>query len=154
MTDPEKSPLIAQAQAPCQLGARRRQVSWRDIFLLSAIILCTIPSLIYLYDHPYPPHLAHHFNKNKPTPTWNSGKPIYRSKNSTIPWWPCPDRPPTEMQYCSMLEVPMNWLEPKEGEVTKVFMRMVPAEEGKRLGSMLINPGGESSSRTSRGSTN
>jgi pimeloyl-ACP methyl ester carboxylesterase len=43
---------------------------------------------------------------------------------------------------CATVEVPLNWDDP-EGEKIEVAMARVPAtDQGKRLGSLLINPGG------------
>lgn len=90
--------------------------------------------------------------------SWNATTPIYRSPNATIGWHVCPDNPSDTTFYCGFYETPLNWLEVKEtpGEadwrkwkggkdvkdVARIFMRMLPADEGKRVGSLLVNPGG------------
>lgn len=135
MVESEKSPSLPGHLLPSKVVYQSR---WSIPTTTALLLLGTflIPHYSFFRPPQYPlPSL-------KPTPAWNSGPPVYRSHNSTLPWWLCPDRPENDIHYCSVMEVPMNWLEPKEGEVVKVFMRMYPAEEGKRIGSMLINPGG------------
>lgn len=94
--------------------------------------------------------------------SWNASTPIYRSPDSTIGWHLCPDNPSDTTFYCAFYETPLNWQEVKEDtkekdwrkwhggkdikDVARIFMRMLPAEEGKRMGSLLINPGGPGAS--------
>lgn len=59
--------------------------------------------------------------------------------NSTITWSVCPDTPKNEPYtfYCSLLTVPTNWIDPVEEETTEIFMRLLPAEKNKKLGTMV-----------------
>ena len=61
--------------------------------------------------------------------------------NSTISWSLCPDTPNDARNttfYCSSLQVPLNWLDPKEGVNADLFLRMYPADEGvERKGSLV-----------------
>jgi hypothetical protein len=66
-------------------------------------------------------------------------KGVKRTANATISWLPCADAPSL---FCSSLIVPLNPLEPVRGEDAELFLKMFPAEEGKRQGSLLVNPGG------------
>lgn len=66
-------------------------------------------------------------------------KGIKRSPNATLEWVPCADSPAL---FCSSLVVPLNWLEPLKNETAEIFLKMYPAANEKRIGSMLINPGG------------
>ena len=72
-----------------------------------------------------------------PRKSWRSGKPIYRTKNSTIGWHVCPDNPPATKFLCSTHKVPLNWLDPVKGENVEIFLRMLPADDDKRQGSLV-----------------
>ena len=64
------------------------------------------------------------------------------SPNSTIAWSLCPDTANDAREttfYCSSFKVPLNWLDPREGVNADLFLRMYPADEGKRVGS-LVSP--------------
>ncbi|KAL5639318.1 hypothetical protein ACGC1H_006733 [Rhizoctonia solani] len=76
------------------------------------------------------------------------GTPIHKQRQgANITWFPCPDSDNTQ---CAFYEVPMNHTNPDDGDSVSIFMRKLPASvpSDKRLGSILVNPGGPGGSGT------
>ncbi|BGP16924.1 hypothetical protein JCM10213v2_004932 [Rhodosporidiobolus nylandii] len=73
--------------------------------------------------------------------------------NATLPpavgiyWQPCPDH---ASSYCSFLNVPLDYLNPKANETVSLALRMLPATvpPEEQLGYLLVNPGGPGGSGT------
>ena len=62
------------------------------------------------------------------------------SSNSSVNWKPCVDTPNDAREttfYCSSLRVPFNWINPIPGLDADLFLRMYPADEGSRMGSLV-----------------
>jgi hypothetical protein len=125
-------PPPVPAAAPKATAADQRQARLPLFLGLSAVLLF-VKALPYFFGSSIPvPH----------TQNCDHDRGILRSPNSTIRWKTCPDTPTDDTsrkQLCSSLQVPLNWLNPVKGETADIFLRMYPADEGKRMGSMLVS---------------
>ncbi|EWT03607.1 proteinase [Intrasporangium oryzae NRRL B-24470] len=76
---------------------------------------------------------------SSPSPSAGAPASLEAYYAQKVAWSPCPDNPRHE---CGTLEVPVDYAKP-DGDRFTVAMRKVPAlDPSKRLGSILVNPGG------------
>ncbi|KAJ6480788.1 Alpha/Beta hydrolase protein [Mycena vitilis] len=68
-----------------------------------------------------------------------SQSPVLVRQNATIEWTACPDN---STFYCSFFPVPLDYDAPCAEEKTIIAMRMFPATNSERIGSLFTNPGG------------
>jgi hypothetical protein len=62
-----------------------------------------------------------------------------------IAWGPCeapPDRNASSTFECATIEVPVDWKRPHGATVDLALARHLATDPGRRIGSLLINPGG------------
>jgi hypothetical protein len=119
----EKGPLLPSSAPPDP--PQRQRTSFLSILsfsLIASFLLFSSRS-----ESLVPPSHDHH------------ALPVNGVNSAGLKWAVCPDTPKNEsyIYYCSLFSVPTNWLEPVEGETTEVFMRMLKADKGKKLGTML-----------------
>lgn len=61
--------------------------------------------------------------------------------NSSIEWSPCSDDT-SEVLLCATIEVPYNYQEPDGNQFSLSMVKHPATQPSKRIGSMLVNPGG------------
>lgn len=71
----------------------------------------------------------------------SSGSPsVARGVGTPIAWGPC--RPAGRRLQCARIRVPLDWDRPNGRTIQLALIRHLASKPGKRIGSMLINPGG------------
>lgn len=74
-------------------------------------------------------------------PSRQSSTPSVGSANSTIAWFLCPDTANDAYNttfYCASHKVPLNWVDPSDGNQADLYLRMLPVAEGvERRGSLV-----------------
>jgi pimeloyl-ACP methyl ester carboxylesterase len=68
-------------------------------------------------------------------------KPTVLTGDQAIDWTPCSDDA-EEVLLCGTLQVPFDYENPDVGEFTLSLVKHPATESSKRIGSMLVNPGG------------
>ncbi|KAJ7685794.1 TAP-like protein-domain-containing protein [Mycena polygramma] len=68
-----------------------------------------------------------------------SQPPVLIRENATIQWTACPDN---STFYCSFFTVPLDYDAPCAEDKTVIAIRMFPATNSERIGSLFTNPGG------------
>lgn len=69
-----------------------------------------------------------------------SPKPSYHASSTLVDWQACkPDIPGLQ---CGQYEVPLDWAKPEGSQITIAVSRVKATNPSKRLGSLVMNPGG------------
>jgi pimeloyl-ACP methyl ester carboxylesterase len=67
-------------------------------------------------------------------------QPVVRGVGAPIAWGPC--EPVGRRLQCARIRVPLDWDRPNGRTIQLALIRHLASKPGKRIGSMLINPGG------------
>jgi pimeloyl-ACP methyl ester carboxylesterase len=90
----------------------------------------TVPTLVFALLLPAVPGVA------------RAAQPAGNARE-TIAWGPCaPEDEPPERVVCGELEVPIDWSRPHGPTVTLALAKLPAGDPARRIGPLLINPGG------------
>jgi pimeloyl-ACP methyl ester carboxylesterase len=106
---------------------RRRRVSaaWLALVLLAGLAACTGKDS------------GPKAQANQPAPGPSTSGPLSQYYTQSLRWAGCGDR-----FECTTLRVPLDYAKPVSGDIRLAVIRLPATDRKRRLGSLLVNPGG------------